>query len=68
MDIGAVYRGYGSDIACTCFGPKAPQAYKALYQVLCDGQRIIIDGLKPGAKGKELFHKGQEYVRQHGYS
>ncbi|MEL7565545.1 MAG: Xaa-Pro peptidase family protein, partial [Dehalobacterium sp.] len=67
LDIGAVYQGYGSDVARTYFAPDVPGEYRKLYQTICDAQKLVLENLKPGAKGINLFHMGQEYVRSHGY-
>ncbi len=67
LDIGAVYENYGSDIAKTFFYPAAKKEFTDLYRVICEAQELVLAHLKPGAVTSELFHLGQNYVREHGY-
>jgi Xaa-Pro aminopeptidase len=67
LDIGAVYGGYGSDIAATFFFPTPDEAYVELYRVLCEAQQKVLEEIRSGAITGNLFQIGQNYVREHGY-
>jgi Xaa-Pro aminopeptidase len=67
LDIGAVYQGYGTDIATTLFAPPPDEKCYRLYAVLKEAQARVIKAMKPGARASDLFWLGQEYVRSAGY-
>ena len=67
LDIGAVYQGYGSDVARTFFYGTPPEDYAKLYDTLCEAQHRMIESFKPGVPLTDVFSVGLEYVRAHGY-
>ena len=67
MDVGAVYRGYGSDVArCYYYGTPKIQDER-LYNVLCAAQQRMVEAVHPGLDLAELFYIGDSYIKSHGY-
>ena len=67
MDVGAVYQGYGSDVArCYFYGTPRPEDER-LYQVLCEAQGRMVEAAVPGLDIAQLFEIGDSYIKSHGY-
>ncbi len=67
LDLGAAYQNYTSDIARTFFYPGEADRYKEVYRVVCEAQKLVLSHIRDGVKTADLFHIGQNYVREHGY-
>lgn len=67
MDVGAVWEGYGSDVARCYFYGKPKEEEKRLYETLCEAQHRMVEAAGPGCDLGELFHIGDTYIKSHGY-
>ena len=62
-DVGAIYRGYASDIA-RCFSVGTPrEGIGVQYEALLLGQQAALDLLRPGARASDLFEAAVAAVR-----
>lgn len=67
MDVGAVWSGYGSDVARTCFYGSPRKEDERLYQTLREAQKKMIESIRPGRDLGELFSLGDTFIKSHGY-
>ncbi len=62
-DVGAIYRGYASDIA-RCFSVGPPRdGIGAQYEALLLGEQAALDVLRPGVRASDLFDAAVAAVR-----
>ena len=62
-DVGAIYRGYASDIArCFSVGPPRNEI-GTQYNALLVGEQAALDMLRPGVRASDLFHLTVAAVR-----
>ena len=65
-DVGAIHRGYASDIArCFSVGPLGEE-YAAKYRALLRGEGAALELLRPGVRASELFEAAVAAVRREG--
>lgn len=67
MDVGAVWQGYGSDVARCCFYGTPHAEDERLYRVLCEAQIRMVEAARIGTDLSDLFHIGDQYIKAHGY-
>ena len=67
MDVGAVWKGYGSDVARSYFYGVPRKEDDRLYQTLCEGQQRMVEAARPGLDIAELFEIGDSFIKTHGY-
>ncbi|MFQ6009937.1 MAG: M24 family metallopeptidase [Candidatus Aenigmatarchaeota archaeon] len=66
IDIGAVYRGYCSDISRTfCIKPSKKQ--KKIYSIVLSAQKAATAKARPGAKAKAIDRAARNLIEKHGY-
>jgi Xaa-Pro aminopeptidase len=67
IDIGALYRGYCTDMTRTvCLGP-APDKLKEIYGIVLEAQEAVERALMPGMTGKQADAIAREIIEQAGY-
>ena len=65
-DVGAIHRGYASDIArCFSVGPPREE-HAATYRALLRGEEAALERLRPGVRASELFEAAVATVRGEG--
>lgn len=65
-DVGAISRGYASDIArCFSVGPPSDE-HAAKYRALLSGEEAALERLRPGVRASELFEAAVTAVRREG--
>ncbi|HUG88029.1 MAG TPA: Xaa-Pro peptidase family protein [Actinomycetota bacterium] len=65
-DVGAIHRGYASDIArCFSVGPPGEE-HAAKYRALLRGEEAALERLRPGVRASELFQAAVGAVRLEG--
>lgn len=65
-DVGAIHRGYASDIArCFSVGP-AERRHRDEYEALWRGEQAALDRLRPGVRASQLFETAVAEVRRSG--
>lgn len=67
IDIGTVVDGYCSDLTRTVFLGSAPNAFKALYQLVYNAQERALDGIRAGMTGIEADKLARDVIVQGGY-
>lgn len=67
IDIGAIIKGYTSDLTRTVFLGKAPEEYKKLYQIVYDAQQRALDGIRAGITGKDADALARDVINAAGY-
>jgi len=67
LDGGVNFQGIITDMCRTWVVGKPSEKQKRLHSALMQGQRKIVQALKPGMKFSELFKIGLEAVREAGY-
>jgi Xaa-Pro aminopeptidase len=67
IDIGCVYKGYGSDLTRTWVVGKANDRQKAIARHLSDIQQKVLGILRPGLSLGEIFDFGRSEMKRLGY-
>ncbi len=67
MDFGCVYNGYCSDMTRTVCVGKANAKQREIYDIVLKAQTTVIEGLKPGKKGKEYDKIARDIITEAGY-
>ena len=67
MDFGCVYNGYCSDMTRTVCVGKANAKQREIYDIVLKAQTTVIEGLKPGMKGKEYDKIARDIIAEAGY-
>ncbi len=67
MDFGCVYNGYCSDMTRTVCVGKANSKQREIYDIVLKAQTTVIEGLKPGKKGKEYDKIARDIIAEAGY-
>jgi len=68
MDVGVDVEGYTSDLGRTFAIGKPSQKQRRIYQCLLQGQRKVVQAMKPGTKLSDIYEIGLQAVRDAGYS
>lgn len=66
FDLGAIYRGYRSDIARTAICGDADPRYAAYYEAMLAGVDAAIAAVRPGVLAEQLFDIAVDTVRRRG--
>lgn len=67
IDIGAVVRGYTSDMSRTVHLGAPNAEFRRVYEIVQDAQRIAEEGLRPGMSGKEIDSLARQHIAASGY-
>ena len=67
LDFGAQWAGYCSDITRTVVLGKANEEQRCVYGIVLEAQRLAIDGIKPGAAGKDVDALARRYIAEAGH-
>jgi Xaa-Pro aminopeptidase len=67
IDIGCVYKGYGSDLTRTWVAGRPKEAYKRIANHLLKNHKKILDHMRPGVKIGELDALGRIEFEKAGY-
>ncbi len=59
--------GFYGDLTRTVVRGQASEAQRKLWQTVCDGQALALDGIRIGRSGKELQEKVSTFFRDQGY-
>ncbi len=68
LDLGAVYRGYSSDLTRVIFLGKIARLYQQIYQIVEEAEKKAIIGVKPGVKTKAIFSLAFKVIQKAGYA
>lgn len=64
FDLGTKYQGYSSDISRTYpVGGKFDERQRILYQIVLDGQKLVINAVRPGISTGELNQLLRDYYQ-----
>ncbi len=66
LDLGAILRGYCSDMTRTVFVGRAPRKIRAWYQAVLEAQLAAIAALAPGVKAGDVDAAARRTLRRHG--
>lgn len=66
VDLGAIYKGYRSDIARTAICGDADPRYAAYYRAMLAGLNDGIKAIRPGMTGEQIFEITVQSVRANG--
>lgn len=67
MDIGAIYRGYCSDMTRTVFFGEPEAKHREIYEIVLKAQRAGIKAIAPGRSGKEIDAVARKVIEDAGY-
>ena len=67
MDFGCVYNGYCSDMTRTVVAGRADDRQKKIYYTVLEAQKIALDRIRAGLKGKEIDKAARDYIDAAGY-
>ncbi len=59
--------GYFGDLTRTVVKGRADDAQRALWQTVCDAQKLAIRAIKPGVKGKKVHAEVLDFFKAKGY-
>ena len=66
LDLGAILRGYCSDMTRTVFVGRAPRKIRDWYNAVLEAQLAAIDALAPGVKAGDVDAAARRTLRRHG--
>ncbi len=66
LDLGAILRGYCSDMTRTVFVGRAPRKIRGWYHAVLEAQLAAIDALAPGVKAGDVDAAARRTLRRHG--
>lgn len=64
FDIGCIYNGFRADIARTAVMEKSPEKVSDYYKHILEGEKALIEHIKPGITAGEIFQKTVDKVRE----
>lgn len=67
MDFGCVYEGYCSDMTRTVVIGEATPKHQEIYNTVLQAQKLALDGIRKGLKGKEVDAIARNYITEAGY-
>ncbi len=67
IDMGAVYKGYNSDLTRSIFLGRITKKFKYIYKILITAQRLAIENVKPGIKASRLDIIARQYITKKGF-
>lgn len=68
MDFGCIYQGYCSDMTRTVVIGKASEKQKKIYQIVLQAQKIALEFIQAGYKGKEIDKIARDFIGQAGFA
>lgn len=66
LDLGAILRGYCSDMTRTVFVGRAPRKVRGWYHAVLEAQLAAIDALAPGVEAGDVDAAARRTLRRHG--
>ncbi len=67
VDMGADVKGYKSDLTRTFFFGEQDETFTALYQLVLGGQSAALEGVRAGAKSRQIHQLALDFIDQSGY-
>ena len=67
MDFGCVYEGYCSDMTRTVVIGEASAKHQEIYETVRQAQKLALEGIRAGLKGKEIDAIARDYITEAGY-
>ncbi len=67
IDMGALYRGYRSDMTRTFSVGEPDDKFSSIYGIVLRAQRAAIAGAKPGMTGKDIDSIARDFISEAGY-
>lgn len=67
MDFGCIYEGYCSDMTRTVIIGKASSKHQEIYNTVLQAQKLALEGIREGLKGKEVDAIARDYITKAGY-
>ena len=66
VDMGALYKGYNSDLTRLLFLGRISSKYRLIYDIIKTAQRLAIDKIRPGIKISEIDKAARQYIAKKG--
>lgn len=67
MDFGCIYEGYCSDMTRTVVIGSASKQHQTIYHTVLEAQKLALEGIRSGLKGKEIDALAREHITKAGY-
>ncbi len=67
MDIGALYKGYHSDMTRTVAVKRCDEYQREIYNIVYDAQTTALSGVKSGVKASDIDKTARDIITEHGY-